>query len=201
MRLQTRPFIRTAIVAAALILPVSAASALEYANPTKSYYAESVMSQRGRTVNVKTWYTPAKVKMQIAMQNRTMEMIGDKTAKTMTMVMPSRKAYFTQAMPPGLYGPLGKTGPGKDMKFEKVGEETIAGVKATKYKVSGKNAGGAGFDGHIWLTADNIMVRLEGKQTRGERVSEIKMDTKVLKVGPVDPKVYEIPKEYKKMGR
>jgi len=195
---------RTALLAAALSViagPASTAQAFEYSLPTKPYYSESVMTERQRNVNVRVWYTPEKVKFQIESGARTMALIGDKTASMMTMLLPDKKSYFQRSLPPGLFGPLGKTGPGKGMTFEKVGDTTLLGVKTTKYKVAGKNAGGSAFDGHIWLTGDNIIMRLEGKQTRGKRVSDIKMDTKVLKMGPVDAKIFAIPDGYKKMGK
>jgi len=196
---------RTAVWTAALVsaafLAAPAAHAFDYTLPTKPYYAESVMTERQRTVNVKVWYTPQKVKFQVGSDGRTMAMIGDKTKSTMTMILPSRKSYFQRSLPAGLFGPLGKTGPGKGMKFEKVGEEELLGVTTVKYKVTGKNAGGGAFVGHMWLTDDNIIMRLEGKQTRGERESSIKMDTKVLKMGPVDGTVFAVPDGYKKMGK
>lgn len=197
-------FGRATLVAAVLsVVAATAPSALafEYSLPTKPYYAESVMTERQRTVNVQVWYTPQKVKFQIGSGGRTMVMIGDKAAATMTMLLPDRKTYFQRPLPAGLFGPLGKTGPGKGMTFKKVGSETLLGVKTSKYKVVGKNAGGSAFDGHIWLTADNIIMRLDGKKTRGEIVSPIKMDTKVLKMGPVDAKAFAIPDGYKKMGK
>lgn len=202
-RIAHKPALSSAIVATVMIAvpgPVSAAHAFEYSNPTKPYYAESVLKQGTRTVNVKTWYSPDKVHLKVDSGGQIMALTADRRAKQMTMIMPGRKAYFVRPLPSGQYGPLGKTGPGKDMTFADVGTDTLLGVKTTKYKVSGKNAGGANFDGHIWLTADNIMLKLEGTQTRGERTSVIKMITKMLKVGPVDPKIFAIPEGYEKKG-
>ena len=194
-----RPFLRLAI-AAAMLVAGGPALAFDYANPTKPYYSEAVMKQGDRSVPVKTWYSADKVKMEVSNGGRQLVLIADRMAKTLTLILPGRKGYFIRPMPQDTFGPLGKTGPGKGMAFEKVGEEAVNGTKAVKYKVSGKNAGGSAFDGHLWITADNIIVRLDGRQTAAGKEQAIRVDVKVLKMGPHDAKVFTVPEGYRKMG-
>jgi len=175
--------------------------AFEYRHPTVSYYAESVLTLPTRTVTVRTWYAPDKLKMVVVGNRQSMAMIADRVARSMTLLLLSDKRYFVRPLNPKVFGPMGRSSPVPGMIFTKVGAETVNDIKATKYKATGKMAGGVAFDGHIWLTADRIVVRMEGMQVRGSRQVPMKMEVSSLKVGPIDPAVYAIPKDYKKEGQ
>jgi hypothetical protein len=50
-----------------------------------------------------------------------------------------------------------------------VGRERVAGLETTKYRITGRNDRGYGFDGHAWVTDDGIRMRVEGAVTGPER--------------------------------
>jgi hypothetical protein len=82
-------------------------------------------------------------------------------------------------------------------KRRKVGDETLLGKPVTRMEVSAKARTGDQFDGVAWVTADRIVVRLEGTVVRGKTKQKISMTMTQLVVGPVDPALLAVPKGYK----
>lgn len=74
-----------------------------------------------------------------------------------------------------------------------VGQEDVAGLEATKYRLSGTDPDGGTFDGHLWITEDGITLRLEGTVTAGGRTEDVLMELDNVEVGPQDPALFERP--------
>jgi hypothetical protein len=83
------------------------------------------------------------------------------------------------------------------------GQETINGITANKSKMliyekkTGKKVGG----GLMWTTGDGINVKTDYLIVEDDgKKSMVKFELKNLKVGKVDPAMFEIPKGYEKMN-
>ncbi|CAA7617120.1 conserved exported hypothetical protein [Candidatus Terasakiella magnetica] len=76
---------------------------------------------------------------------------------------------------------------------QKVREESVAGQRATRWKVQAEGPRG-GFDGDIWINRDGIVVKAAGtvSSATGDD-SEIQMSLSNLRVGSVDARMLEIP--------
>lgn len=76
-----------------------------------------------------------------------------------------------------------------------VGRETIDGVEATKYRVKFAEVEGAGLGGHLWLSAANIVLRVEGTTVDRERNRSrpFRMRLENLKLAPQAPDLFEVP--------
>jgi hypothetical protein len=76
-----------------------------------------------------------------------------------------------------------------------VGEELIDGISATKYRLDYTARDGARGEGFIWVSRDNILLRIEGRVLiPGRRPMEIAMVLSNVKRGPQDPDLFEVPK-------
>jgi hypothetical protein len=75
-----------------------------------------------------------------------------------------------------------------------VGEERVAGLRATKYRVEHAAGDGTAVEGWLWRTAEGIVVKFEGKvrPSRG-REAEVAMRLADVRKGPQDPALFELP--------
>ncbi len=182
--------------AAALALPLAApAKADPRQNPTADYSADAVAKTQGQPdATSKIWYTKEKVRVDVSHQGQTMSVIMDRPAKKMTVLVPKSKLYEQETMPEGeAQNPIASG----TWEVAKAGDEDLGGVSTTKWTVSGKGADGRGFKGFIWTTKENIQVKMEGEAEDEGRKVKVVSELKNLKIGPVDAKVFEIPKDFK----
>jgi hypothetical protein len=79
-----------------------------------------------------------------------------------------------------------------------VGRETIGGIETTKYRVAFAEVEGAGLVGHIWVSADNIVLRVEGTTIDREknRPRSFRMRLDNLKRALQAPDLFEVPKDF-----
>jgi hypothetical protein len=75
------------------------------------------------------------------------------------------------------------------------GHEVVGGLDTVRYRVSGRGAGGFGFDGHVWSTGDGVYARIEGTATEAEGGEPVKVAQRLRNVtpGPQDPALFALP--------
>jgi hypothetical protein len=77
-----------------------------------------------------------------------------------------------------------------------VGTETIEGQPTTKYKMILKDGSAGGF---MWITKDGIPVKLDAISKENGKKARFTMTLSNLKVGNVDPSVFDVPAGYSAM--
>jgi hypothetical protein len=85
-----------------------------------------------------------------------------------------------------------------DVEQTVVGEETINGIKTTKSKVIATKKDGSKFGGFFWTTKDGITVKMDLLSKEGNNKIRITNELTNLKVGKLDPALFEIPEGYTK---
>jgi hypothetical protein len=82
-----------------------------------------------------------------------------------------------------------------------VGTEQLLGRSVTKYMVRGTIfEERTPFEGHVWTTAENIVVQVEGKGTANGLAAPILVSPVQLVVGPVDTTLLIVPNTYGRAG-
>ena len=164
-------------------------------NPTADYAADAVARTEGQPDSTtKIWYTKDKVRVDVSHQGQVMSVIMDRPAKKMWVLMQKQKMFQEEALPEGeAANPIASGA----WEVVKAGDETVAGVATTKWTVSGKGSDGRTFKGSIWTTKENIQVKMEGESEDEGKKIKVVSELKNLKIGPVDAKVFELPKDYK----
>ena len=180
--------------AAAFSLAVSA-QADPRQNPTADYTAESVSKTEGQPDSVsKIWYTKDKIRVDVTHQGQSMSVIMDRTAKKMTVLILKSKMFQSEPLPESeVQNPI-STG---TWEVSKAGDEPVAGTPTTKWNVSGKGADGRGFKGVIWTTKENIQVKMDGEADEDNKKAKVVSELRNLKVGAIDAKAFDIPKDFK----
>ena len=81
-----------------------------------------------------------------------------------------------------------------------VGTDVVAGLKSARYRVEHEGTDGSSLDGWVWMTRDGIVTKLDGTylspKTKPVKASYTLTD---IKLGPQDPKLFEIPPDVKKL--
>lgn len=183
------------LAAAAALALASTAQADPRQNPTADYMADAIAKTEGQPDSTsKIWYTKDKIRVDVSHQGQTMAVIMDRTAKKMWVLVPKQKLYQEEPMPEGeAHNPISSG----TWEVAKAGDEKVAGVDTTKWTVNGKGTDGRVFKGSIWTTKENIQVKMEGESEDEGKKVKVNSELKNLKIGAVDAKIFELPKDYK----
>jgi uncharacterized protein DUF4412 len=114
--------------------------------------------------------------------------------KVMWQLMPSEKMYMEHQ-----YG----QSKSKDMSswdFEEtvLGEETLDGMKVTKYKTIATSTDGKKYGGFSWRTKEGIPIKTDLLYKEGNEKKRMATELKNVKIGKQDPKLFEVPEGFTK---
>ncbi|OHE20705.1 MAG: hypothetical protein A2X95_02855 [Syntrophobacterales bacterium GWF2_56_9] len=85
-----------------------------------------------------------------------------------------------------------------DVQQTAMGDETVNGVKTTKYKVIATKKDGSKFGGFFWTTKDGITMKMDLLSKDGDKKMRMSSELTNLKIEKQDPKLFEIPPGYTK---
>ena len=183
-----------AIVAILLAVTGLPAAGQDWGPPTADYSAVlNFTDARGETLTHRIYHTAKRQRLDYKAGEREEIVIVDQEAAAVFVLYPGQKRFRKAA----LVQPEFDFGIGRaETKREKIAEESVAGQKAVKYRVEAKTAQGQEYNGFAWLTPERVLVKLEGEVKQGRRARRIKMSASEIKIGAVDPAVFEIPPDY-----
>jgi len=184
--------------AGATVLTTTSAEANPLQPPSVEYSAE-ILIARGPQLEIpmRIFYAGRKVRTDIIGTTT----LYDLDRQQLTGVMPSIRKYDE---PIRFSAPIadGRRWVGVEATAaEALGNEEVLGRPTTKYKVRGfVLATHAPFEGIVWSTAENIVLRAEGiAQLSGASIA-VKLTVTNLTVGPVNPSLFIIPANFNKSG-
>lgn len=82
------------------------------------------------------------------------------------------------------------------MSVERVrqGTDTVAGFRATRYKVAGTGPKGSRFDGQAWFSPEGILLKAAGVMTAPDgRGYNVATQLSNVRLGPVDERAFDVP--------
>ena len=207
MRLMSKVF----VVFFTVLVWISISQADELPMPKVDYSADMVMDvydkERGKmTVEGKIYFSKTKKgdkerREMVMMQHKSI-IIKRRDKGVSWVLMPERKMYIESTL-----------GVNKDnehdpslrleemnVKLTKVGKEKIHGIPTTKYKVIDLDPDGSRVEVFLWLSKDNIQMKMEGASFSDGEKTRFRQELKNLKVGKQDPKLFEVPSNYNKFN-
>jgi hypothetical protein len=176
-----------------LASPVQAAErALDLLDVPVSYTADFTVSSDKGTYHGTVWHAPGRERRDFGTQGGSQTVLLRRDTDTAYLMKPSQRWYV------GLgFQAVGSLAGGIDsltVNRQKLGEETLGGMRVTRYRVTANGPKGARFDGDAWFTREGIMVRAEGTLDDGQgRASDVATALSGLKVGKVDERMFELP--------
>ncbi len=186
-------FVAFAILAFAAVTAAPIA-AQEWGPPSAEYTATLTFTDgRGEVLVHRIAHTPKRQRLDYKTDDRAEIVVVDQVAAAVFILYPERKRFLKAA----LVEPEFDLGIGRaDTKREKIADEPVAGVAAAKFRVEAKTAQGQEFKGFAWLTAERIVVKLEGEVKQGRRTRRLSMTASEVKIGAVDPALFQVPADY-----
>lgn len=186
-------------VAMGLLVPVvcanpagAAEKALDLLDAQVSYTADFTVSSDKGTYHGTVWHAPGRERRDFTTKGGDQAVLLRRDTDSAYLMKPSGRWYV------GLgFQAVGALAGGVDsltVERSKLGEETLGGLRVTRYKVTASGPKGSGFDGEAWFTRDGIAVRVEGTLDYGNgKVAEVSTALSGLKVGKVDEQKFELP--------
>ncbi|WP_114391967.1 hypothetical protein [Oleisolibacter albus] len=191
-----RPF-RPAAAGLILLLAAAPALAAKLPAPQADYSARQSLTANGVTTESRLFHSRGRERREATVDGLANVLIlrPDRN-KAYVMQPQARIAMEISPLDPevGLDTALLAT-----LDGEAQGKETIGGLQATKYKVQDVFAGGGGFTGTVWATADGIYLRVDGTATDGGEGVQVHMDLTGVSRGPQDAALFDLPADVRMM--
>lgn len=173
--------------------PVLAAErALDLLDAPVSYTADFAVSSDKGTYHGTVWHAFGRERRDFGTQGGSQTVLLRRDTDSAYLMKPSGRWYV------GLgFQAVGALAGGVDnlwVERKKLREESVAGIRATRYKVAATGPKGTRFDGDAWFSKEDILVRASGQMTDGNgRRADVETSLSNLKVGRVDERVFELP--------
>jgi hypothetical protein len=161
-----------------------------------SYTATRIVTVNGKDYPGKVFHRPGKERHDVDINGIPLTFILDLDDDRGVAILPALMSYVQFPLPP-LLSELDR----HRLDRKAVGEETIDGMRATKYRIDYVATDGTRGDGFLWLSRDNILLRIEGRiERRGHRKPlVVSMRLTDLRVGPQDGSLFKVPKGLRKI--
>jgi len=154
-----------------------------------SYAAERTVTVNGNSYSGPVFHIPGHDRHEQEIQGIAEVIILDAAAKQGFLIVPLLKSYVAFGFPK-LMAELDDPG----LRRAPVGQETVNGVRTTKYRIDHRAADGSHARGFAWVSAQGVLMRIDGTVTRGSgRPMAIRMELTHLALGPQDPALFEVP--------
>jgi len=186
-----------------LLLAGTPLVAAELPRPAVEYAADVVMQiTRGAggepmTVTGKLYAAGDKDRRETTVMGRTSVVITHRDKQVSWILIPERSMYMEHRSagrdddPYAAWAAAGVT-------LTKVRKERINGVEATKYRAEVAAKDGHTDTGLLWLTQENIPVRMEAQVAEGGS-DRLRIDYTNIRVGKQDAALFEVPAGYHEM--
>jgi hypothetical protein len=153
-----------------------------------AYSATRIVTVNGKVYQGKVFHTPGRQRHDVDINGIPASFILDVTRGTGAIVLPALNSYVDFPLPP-LLNEFDR----HRLDRKAVGDERVAGLRATKYRLDYTVSDGTRAEGFIWLTRDNILLRLSGRILRPHHKPMIvSMNLSNLRLGPQDPKLFRV---------
>lgn len=154
------------------------------------YSAERIVTVNGRSYSGRVFHAPGHQRHEQTIQGIDEVVLLDSRKTRGWLVLPGLKTYVEFAFP-GVMADLGDPA----LRRSPSGHDTVNGVLTTKYRIDHTAGDGTRAQGFVWISAQGVMMRLEGTVTRHGtgHPTAIRMELAHVQIGPQDPGLFELP--------
>ena len=193
------PHVIVVLIALASLFAWLPAEAGQMSRPQAEYSADARVEDEQGTTQQKIFVTPTKERKEMLTgSGEGAVMIFRYDTKTMWTLMPSENMYMEYSLA-GAQGQGQKNDPSQwTYEDTVIGEETLNGMKVTKYKTIATSTDGKKYGGFSWRTKEGINVKQDLLYKEGNDKKRMLTELSNLKIGRQDPKLFEIPDGFTK---
>lgn len=183
--------LRTIAFLAGLLI-AAAANAAEWRPPQVEYTADSYFETAQGVMQGKVYYSPGKERREYTESGEKMIMIVRHDKKRVWMLIPEEKMYMDMQMT----GERGEDMSAWKIQQTRVGDETVNGVRTTKYKIIMTSPKGSKMGGFFWTTPENILVKMDAIAVDKGSKERMKTELKNLQITSQKASLFEVPAGY-----
>ena len=172
--------------------------AAQPSRPQVEYSADSTIQNEEGTIQQRVYATPTKERKEMLTGG------GDGAVqifrydtKVMWMLMPSEHMYMEYAVGQKAQG-QGSDPSQWTYEDTVMGEETLNGMRVTKYKTIATSSDGKKYGGFSWRTREGISIKQDLLYKEGNEKKRMLTELTNVQVGRQDPKLFEIPEGFTK---
>jgi hypothetical protein len=190
------PYAIVVLIALAVLLPGIADTA-QPVRPQAEYSADSMVQNEEGTMKQKVFVTPTKERKEtLTGAGEGAVMIFRYDTKVMWTLMPAESMYMEQS----IGGGQGRGSDPSKWTYEDaaMGEETLNGVRATKYQTRATRTDGNTYGGFSWRTREGIPIKQDLLYKEGNDKKRMLTELTNVQIGSQDPKLFEIPEGFTK---
>ena len=165
--------------------------------PQAEYSADATVENEEGTTKQKIFVTPTKERKEMLTgSGEGAVQIFRYDSKVMWMLMPSEHMYMEYS----IGGGPSKGSDTSQWTYEDtvVGEETLNGMRVTKYKTIATSTDGKKYGGFSWRTQEGINVKQDLLYKEGNDKKRMLTELSNLQIGRQNPKLFEIPDGFTK---
>ena len=172
------------------------ASARMLGDPSVPFSADRTLSVGDRSFSGKLYATPGSQRheQQIAGVDQVIILHGADARGW--LVLPTLNSYVEF-----FFKPAAVALSADDLLSTKLGEETINGLRTTKYRIEHQAQDGTLTDGYVWLTREGIPMRLDGtyRPANGGKPTAVHMELSNVRQGPQNAALFAVPQNMMKL--
>jgi hypothetical protein len=193
------PHVIVVLIALASLFAWLPAEAGQMSRPQAEYSADARIEDEQGTTQQKIFVTPTKERKEMLTgSGEGAVMIFRHDTKTMWTLMPSENLYMEYSLA-GAHGQGQKNDPSQwTYEDTAMGEETLDGIKVTKFKTIATSTDGKKYGGFSWRTKEGINIKQDLLYKEGNDKKRMLTELSNLKIGRQDPKLFEIPDGFTK---
>ena len=165
--------------------------------PQAEYSADATVENEEGTTKQKIFVTPTKERKEMLTgSGEGAVQIFRYDSKVMWLLMPSENMYMEYSI--GAGPSRGSDTSQWTYEDTAMGEETLNGVRVTKYKTIATSMDGKKYGGFSWRTREGINVKQDLLYKEGNDKKRMLTELSNLQIGRQDPKLFEIPEGFTK---
>jgi hypothetical protein len=171
--------------------------AAQPSRPQVEYSADSMIQSEEGTIQQRVYAAPAKERKEMltGAGDGAVQIFRYDT-KVMWMLMPSEKMYMEHS----IAGKSQGNDPSQWTYEDTVmGEETLNGMRVTKYKTIATSTDGKKYGGFSWRTREGISIKQDLLYKEGNDKKRMLTELTNVQIGRQDPKLFEIPEGFTKL--
>jgi hypothetical protein len=174
------------------------AQAAPMSRPQAEYSADATIENEEGAMKQKIFVTPTKERKEMLTgSGEGAVQIFRYDNKVMWMLMPSESMYMEHSI--GQRPPGQGTDPSQwTYEDTAVGEETLNGMKVTKFKTIATSTDGKKYGGFSWRTKEGINRKQDLLYKEGNDKKRMLTELTNIQIGRQDPKLFEIPEGFTK---
>ena len=172
-----------------LLLTAGIAEAQVLGDASVPFSAARVVNVQGRTVTGRMYSAPGRQRHEFALEGMRQVILLQADPGRGYLVLPDLHSFVEFAFPRAIAELAKPSARGKA-----VGQETINGIRTTRYKVQHRTEDGSEAGGYLWLSAEGIVMKLDGTFTRrNDKPHPFSFELSNVAMAPQQPALFELP--------